>query len=368
MKTRRHQGIKAVRHEGTYRQLRQRGELQRLLFSITAWFLLTREENKYRVRCALDTYLIVALVSVIPPTSRRRVMTVTAVARCCPGGFAVSRLTRRCVNRFRHQSQHRCVRQPAKSSDIIDDALIGGDENALSHGTVRRDVSEASTVLDDRETRHETASSSSSSSSSSTSSSDGDVPTNAALDARLWGLALPAVAELLLDPTMGAVDTAFVGRLEGEHGAAALGGLAISTTVFNFAFKIFNFLAVVTGPLVGQQMAKAGGKTTLAGRNAAAETVGGAMALALILGVSATGVLLVGSESLLDASGASDAVQFENGASSELHDDAEVYLKIRAFAAPAALIDTVAVGAYRGTVAHHDTHTYIHTYIHTMQG
>jgi hypothetical protein len=55
------------------------------------------------------------------------------------------------------------------------------------------------------------------------------------------------VASLLLDPVLGAVDTAFVGRIEGEGAAAALGGLAIATTVFNFSFKLFNFLAVVTG-------------------------------------------------------------------------------------------------------------------------
>jgi Na+-driven multidrug efflux pump len=43
----------------------------------------------------------------------------------------------------------------------------------------------------------------------------------------------------------------FVGRIEGEGAAAALGGLAVATTVFNFSFKLFNFLAVVTGPLAG---------------------------------------------------------------------------------------------------------------------
>ena len=113
------------------------------------------------------------------------------------------------------------------------------------------------------------------------------------LDARIWALALPAVASLLLDPVLGAVDTAFVGRLEGEGAAAALGGLAVSTTVFNFSFKLFNFLAVVTGPLVASQIAAAAAKrastseasdgaetaTTTsemeigAGRAAAAETV-----------------------------------------------------------------------------------------------
>ena len=93
--------------------------------------------------------------------------------------------------------------------------------------------------------------------SSSSSTPNTDEPSSN-LDARIWALALPAVASLLLDPLLGAVDTAFVGRIEGEGAAAALGGLAVSSTVFNFSFKLFNFLAVVTGPLVASQIAAAG--------------------------------------------------------------------------------------------------------------
>ena len=37
------------------------------------------------------------------------------------------------------------------------------------------------------------------------------------LDASIFALALPGVAELLLDPVMGAVDTGFIGRLRGER-------------------------------------------------------------------------------------------------------------------------------------------------------
>ena len=40
----------------------------------------------------------------------------------------------------------------------------------------------------------------------------------------------------------GAVEAAFVGRIEGLSAAAALGGLAVSSTVFNFSFKLFSFL------------------------------------------------------------------------------------------------------------------------------
>ena len=60
------------------------------------------------------------------------------------------------------------------------------------------------------------------------------------LDAAIFALALPAVASLLLDPVLGVVDTAFVGRIRGEGAAEALGGLAVATAVFNFSFKLFN--------------------------------------------------------------------------------------------------------------------------------
>ena len=195
------------------------------------------------------------------------------------------------------------------------------------------------------------------------------------LDARIWALALPAVASLLLDPVLGAVDTAFVGRLEGEGAAAALGGLAVSTTVFNFSFKLFNFLAVVTGPLVASQIAAAAAKrasaseasdgaetaTTTseteigAGRAAAAETVRGAMILAVALGISATLALEIGADGVLawaGGNGSRDVLvtneQTNEGSGPTIRGEAEAYLRVRALSAPAALVGTVAVGAFRG--------------------
>ena len=195
------------------------------------------------------------------------------------------------------------------------------------------------------------------------------------LDARIWALALPAVASLLLDPVLGAVDTAFVGRLEGEGAAAALGGLAVSTTVFNFSFKLFNFLAVVTGPLVASQIAAAAAKrastseasdgaetaTTTsemeigAGRAAAAETVRGAMTLAVALGISATLALEIGADGVLawaGGNGSRDVLvtneQTNEGSGPTMRGEAEAYLRVRALSAPAALVGTVAVGAFRG--------------------
>ena len=241
----------------------------------------------------------------------------------------------------------------------------------------------------------ESPTSTTNSTTSSFSSEDAD--DGGSLDARIWALALPAVASLLLDPVLGAVDTAFVGRIEGDGAAAALGGLAVSTTVFNFSFKLFNFLAVVTGPLVAAQIAAArktaaeasasDGSNPADARAAAAETVTGAMTLAIVIGVSACVALEAGADPILSWAGGDAAANRDpvgavgvgvvevielphddsyreltsdgsNHASapveSALMSEAEAYLRVRALSAPAALIGTVSVGAYRGLL---DTRT-----------
>ena len=143
------------------------------------------------------------------------------------------------------------------------------------------------------------------------------------MDAAIFALALPAVASLLLDPVLGVVDTAFVGRIRGEGAAEALGGLAVATAVFNFSFKLFNFLAEVTGPLVASQIAAAEAEvtqalddagttttntttntTTTTTRAEAAETVRGAMTLAVALGIFACLGLELGADTVLRWSGA----------------------------------------------------------------
>ena len=189
------------------------------------------------------------------------------------------------------------------------------------------------------------------------------------MDAAIFALALPAVASLLLDPVLGVVDTAFVGRIRGEGAAEALGGLAVATAVFNFSFKLFNFLAEVTGPLVASQIAAAEAEatalddagttttntttntTTTTTRAEAAETVRGAMTLAVALGIFACVGLELGADSVLRWSGAdgvSSGVTNSGVDGGNMLRQAEAYLRVRALSAPAALIGTVAVGAYRG--------------------
>ena len=298
---------------------------------------------------------------------------------------------RRSRGRFRAVADHRGLgrvddasRRPTRRAfEVQSSAAVGPsarrcarDASGASHGFARsrdrdrsrrgaRCVPRASSS-DDRDPGEPSTSASSVSEAAERSSNE-----EKSLDARIWALALPAVASLLLDPVLGAVDTAFVGRLEGEGAAAALGGLAVATTVFNFSFKLFNFLAVVTGPLVASQIAAAAAKNAsrasdapgddsggdgrvdgTVGRAAAAETVRGAMTLAVALGVSATLALEIGADGVLAWAGG-NALEGTTAASSAsieptMMSEAEAYLRVRALSAPAALVGTVAVGAFRG--------------------
>ena len=190
------------------------------------------------------------------------------------------------------------------------------------------------------------------------------------LDASILALALPGLAELLLDPVMGAVDTAFIGKLPGTAGVDALGGLAVSTTCFTFCFKLFNFLAVVTGPLVAAKISANGGRDSPEGRRAAKKTVGNAMALALALGFATMGVMEVFTDDLLAFCGAShsQALLDQGGASMDsvslkgILEYGEDYLRIRAASLPACLIVMVGVGSFRGLL---DTRTPLYVAILT---
>ena len=204
------------------------------------------------------------------------------------------------------------------------------------------------------------------------------------------------MASLLLDPVLGAVDTAFVGHIEGDGAAVALGGLAVSTTVFNFSFKLFNFLAVVTGPLVAardRRRAK-NRRRSLSQRRFGSHRCshrrrgdgdgrddprdrprrlrvrrarGGRRSHPLVAGGDAAakrdpvGAVGVGVVEVVDLPGDGPMPALTGDGSyptsapveSALMSEAEAYLRVRALSA-AALIGTVSVGAYRGLL---DTRT-----------
>ena len=130
--------------------------------------------------------------------------------------------------------------------------------------------------------------------------------------------------------------------------------------VTGFYSQLFNFLAEVTGPLVASQIAAAKAEESenryddryenaqSTTRVQAAETVRGAMTVAVVLGVSACLALEFGAENVLRWSGGDGLASSTGVDGSGMMHQAEMYLRVRALSAPAALIGTVAVGAYRG--------------------
>jgi putative MATE family efflux protein len=128
------------------------------------------------------------------------------------------------------------------------------------------------------------------------------------------------------------VGTAFVGRAAGPEALAALG---VNSGLFTFFFLVFNFLATATTPLVATALAT--GDRPRAGR-----VVAQALLVGAGLGTALTLVLTLGADPALAAMGASP------DADPILFDLAKRYLLIRALAAPAALVQTVGQGAFRG--------------------
>lgn len=129
------------------------------------------------------------------------------------------------------------------------------------------------------------------------------------------------------------VDTAFVGRL----GRVELAALGVDTALFTMAFAVCNFLAFVTTPMVSQSLGR--GDRAGAGR-----VVSQAMVTAIGLGI-------VGVVVFWTASGALVGLM---QASAEVTAPAVEYLRIRALAFPAALLNLVSHGIYRG---YQDTRT-----------
>jgi len=153
------------------------------------------------------------------------------------------------------------------------------------------------------------------------------------LNRSIFKLALPALGALAIDPLLTLVDTAFVTRL----GVTELAALGVDTAILGFAFFGFNFLAIVTTPLVAKALGAGDSE-------AARRWVGDALLLAVVLGVLVTVVLVFAAGALVGLMGASAAVA----------GPATSYLLIRAFATPAVLVVTAGHGAFRG---YHDLRT-----------
>jgi len=152
-------------------------------------------------------------------------------------------------------------------------------------------------------------------------------------DRDIFALALPALGALAADPLVSLVDTAFVGRL----GPVPLAALGVNTSIFSFAFVIFNFLAFGTTPMVGRAVGR--GDYETAGR-----VVMQAFTLAVLVGAAALVLLELFAVPLLRLMGADEA----------LLGPALAYLRVRALAGPALLLITAGNGAFRG---YQDTRT-----------
>lgn len=149
------------------------------------------------------------------------------------------------------------------------------------------------------------------------------------IDKELVALAFPALGALALDPILGLIDTAFIGRL-GD--AAPLAGVGIASVVLSISFSLFNFLAMATTPLVARAAGSSGD------RAGASRVICAGLFLAVAIGVvSGTSIFL-----------AAPAICRLMGASPVVLPYAVSYLRSRTIVSPFVLLSFVINGAYRG--------------------
>ena len=144
---------------------------------------------------------------------------------------------------------------------------------------------------------------------------------------RVLDFCIPALGAVLADPLMSLVDTACVGQVS-SIGLAALGP---NTSVFGFASMVFQFFTVATTAIVS----RAHDRNDNAKKS---QCVSDALSLAIVCGVVASTALHVFGGSILQLLYTPP----------ELMAPALQYLKIRAFALPAALVTLVGTAASLG--------------------
>ena len=141
-------------------------------------------------------------------------------------------------------------------------------------------------------------------------------------------LAVPALLTLAVDPLVSMVDTAFVAALGTVH----LGALGVNTAIFFVAFFVANFLAYGTTPLISEALG-------LEQKEEAQRLSSEAVIVASLLGTLVLFFLIAGRYVWLAWMGADEGA---------LLAEAEIYLVIRAFAAPAVFLITAGNGVFRG--------------------
>lgn len=161
--------------------------------------------------------------------------------------------------------------------------------------------------------------------------STGFLPRGDALDGRIVKLAVPAVANFVILPLVGTVDTFFVGQLGDAQALAALGA---ANQVFSSVFFVVSFLPSVVTPLVAAANA-AGDKAQLRERVREAMWVSalvGTLASVLLASMPASALKLV-----LPAAASEATWRF-----------GEAYLGVRALTLAPAMIAFVGFATFRG--------------------
>uniref|UniRef100_A0A7S3Q054 Protein DETOXIFICATION n=1 Tax=Chaetoceros debilis TaxID=122233 RepID=A0A7S3Q054_9STRA len=199
-------------------------------------------------------------------------------------------------------SLEQALLSPEDRDEQIADASIGGDEESCANAG---NVSNGDNENDDE---------------------------NENVGKKIFSLAIPALAALAIDPLMTLADTVFVGRTATTPDALA--GVGSAAALLTFSFYLFNFLCVVTTPLVSQRRASGDGESAI--------TLGGqALSLAILLGSLLSLFLIAFSQPLLDVMGTGNAGAGANGFATS-------FLTIRAIAAPAYFLISASTGILRG--------------------
>ena len=140
-------------------------------------------------------------------------------------------------------------------------------------------------------------------------------------------LTFPVLLSLVAEPITGLVDTAFVARF----GPVSLAALGVGTISLSSVFWIFNFLGIGTQTQVSQSF----GKSSLADASRV-------YSLAVVLGLS-LGFLLI-----VVGFPAAEPVAKVMGASGQVAEQAQSYIRYRLLGAPAVLVSFAAFGTLRG--------------------
>lgn len=146
-------------------------------------------------------------------------------------------------------------------------------------------------------------------------------------DKEILSLSIPALLSLLLDPLMGIVDTAIVGRL----GTAPLAAVGISTVVYNFSNFIWNFLLYTTTPRIA-------GAAARGDKNEISRITSQGMWVASMIGITMMSILWFKASSIF----------ISMGGSATIVEHAVPYIRGRCLASPAILMFYVVAGTFRG--------------------